>query len=157
MNEKSTEPTQAFIDARLKAKQSAADAVLNDPRMPASVAGMLSIYKHHESEKRRALLHAESDFHSKTWGAASSISPFDLTAISSHPGWKETEKETIGFHGRLFQKVDETNWREIDASNVIVVQNRVFFQIDKRAHRTIQSIRKWYEKNRADEAEGLPK
>jgi hypothetical protein len=48
------------------------------------------------------------------------------------------------------------NWREIDATgSVIVVQGHVFFQIDKRAHRTIQSIRKWFEKNHAEEADHI--
>jgi len=145
----SNEPTQSQIEARFAAKQAFAKSI--SPVLSVATA----TYNYYEREKQHALWEAENNFHARTWGPNSSISPLALAALEAHPGWKETEKETIGFNGRLFQKIDETNWQEIDAAAVIVVQNRVFFQIDKRAHRTIQSIVKWFRKMHAEEASRL--
>jgi hypothetical protein len=120
--------------------------------MPPGLSGLIGTHNYYERQKQQALWEAQNNLHVRTWGPNSSISPLDLAAIAAHPGWKEAEKETIGFNGRLFQKVDEENWHEIDSSGVIAVKDRVFFQVDKRAHRTIQSIRKWFEKNHVEEA-----
>ena len=120
--------------------------------MPPCLAAAMGIASGHELEKQQAFRKTENNFHARIWGPNSSVSPLDLAALEAHPGWAEAEEEIIGYGGRLFRKADAVNWRELDASRgVIVVRDRVFFQVDKTAHRTMESIREWYENSHAQE------
>ena len=126
-------------------------------RLPPMLSFYAGMAEQQNREKQKAIYDAEAKFHARTWGVASSISQLDLAAMQAHPGWRETENEIIGYNGRIFTKIDGANWRElnVDSANTIVVCNIVFFKHDKRAHRTLQSIRKWFEKSHPERTERL--
>jgi len=144
-------PPQSQVNRRLGTKL----LLETTSEMPRCLAAAMGIASDHELEKQQAFRKNENNFHARIWGPNSSVSALDLAALEAHPGWAEAEEEIIGYGGRLFRKADAVNWRELDASRgVIVVRDRVFFQVDKTAHRTMESIREWYENSHAQETSG---